>query len=26
VNECSRTLKKHGAKQVYVLTLARAVS
>jgi len=26
VNECSRTLKKHGAKDVYVLTLARAVS
>jgi ComF family protein len=26
VNECSRTLKKNGAKQVYVLTLARAVS
>jgi len=26
VNECSRTLKKHGAKQVSVLTLARAVS
>lgn len=25
VNECSRTLKKHGAKAVYVLTLARAV-
>ena len=25
VNECSRTLKKHGAKEVYVLTLARAV-
>jgi ComF family protein len=26
VNECSRTLKRGGAKQVYVLTLARAVS
>lgn len=26
VNECSRTLKKNGAKLVYVLTLARAVS
>jgi ComF family protein len=26
VNECSRTLKKHGAKAVHVLTLARAVS
>lgn len=26
VNECSRTLKKNGAKDVYVLTLARAVS
>ena len=25
-NECSRTLLKNGAKQVYVLTLARAVS
>jgi ComF family protein len=25
VNECSRTLKKHAAKEVYVLTLARAV-
>src|SRR6266508_2999512 len=25
VNECSRTLKKHGAEEVYVLTLARAV-
>lgn len=25
LNECSRTLKKHGAKEVYVLTLARAV-
>lgn len=26
VNECSRTLKAGGAKQVYVLTLARTVS
>jgi ComF family protein len=26
VNECSRTLKKSGAKRVYVLTLTRAVS
>jgi len=26
VNECSRTLKRAGAKQVYVLTLARAVA
>jgi predicted amidophosphoribosyltransferase len=26
VNECSRCLKKAGAKEVYVLTLARAVS
>ena len=26
VNECSRTLKSGGAKEVYVLTLARAVS
>jgi ComF family protein len=26
VNECSRLLKKNGAKAVYVLTLARAVS
>jgi ComF family protein len=25
VNECSRTLKRAGAKEVYVLTLARAV-
>jgi ComF family protein len=25
VNECSRTLKRGGAKQVFVLTLARAV-
>ena len=25
VNECSRTLKRGGAKEVYVLTLARAV-
>ncbi len=25
VNECSRTLKQGGAKEVYVLTLARAV-
>ena len=25
VNECSRTLKRDGAKEVYVLTLARAV-
>ena len=25
VNECSRTLKKAGAKEIYVLTLARAV-
>ena len=25
VNECSRTLKRHSAKEVYVLTLARAV-
>ena len=25
VNECSRTLKKNGAKQVFVVTLARAV-
>ena len=25
VNECSRTLKRTGAKEVYVLTLARAV-
>jgi len=26
VNECSRCLKKAGAQEVYVLTLARAVS
>ena len=26
VNECSRTLKRNGAEQVYVMTLARAVS
>jgi ComF family protein len=26
VNECSRTLKQAGAKEVHVLTLARAVS
>jgi ComF family protein len=26
VNECSRTLRKSGAEQVFVLTLARAVS
>jgi ComF family protein len=26
VNECSRTLRKNGAHQVFVLTLARAVS
>mgnify|MGYP001126268756 CR=1 FL=1 len=26
VNECSRILKKNGAKQVFVVTLARAVS
>jgi predicted amidophosphoribosyltransferase len=26
VNECSRCLKRAGAKEVYVLTLARAVS
>jgi len=26
VNECSRTLRQAGAKEVYVLTLARAVS
>jgi ComF family protein len=25
VNECSRTLKRHGAKEIYVLTLARTV-
>jgi ComF family protein len=25
VNECSRTLKQSGAKEIYVLTLARAV-
>jgi len=26
VNECSRILKRNGSKQVFVVTLARAVS